>query len=298
MNSSLLKRHINELKRRKPPLLVVNAVISKGDEVLLIKRNKFPDKGKWVVPGGHVRYNESPEEAVKRETKEETGLEIEVVGTILTELDKGNLDSRGYHLATTFLTKVLRGKLRKSKEASEMKWFKLNKLPKNMGLGCRKYFQDTIAKHQQVSELVKYVPPMPMVNQIIYRKFRDGIKILTGKRNKPPHFSEWIFPGGHFSYKETIEHASTRKAKEETGLNVDIDCLIDVISDFGIDPRSKNVVIYHLCRFKSGKLKESKDIKDFYWHDIRMPLPRNIIFSGATELRAYNKARNYLLRKL
>lgn len=297
MNNSLLKRHMKELKKRKPPLLVVNAVISREDEVLLIKRGKFPDKGKWVVPGGHVKYYETPEEALKREVKEETGLEIEVIGIILTETDKKGLDPRGYHLATTFLVKPIGGRLTKSDEAYDIKWFKLGKLPSNLGLGCRKYFQETITKDQQISELLKYVPPMPMVNQIIYRKFNDGIKILFGKRNKPPHFSEWIIPGGHFSYKETLEEASVRKAKQETGLTVEVDCVIDLASDAGIDPRSRNLLIYHLCKYKSGELKESKDIKDFYWHDIREPLPKDIRFIVSTIYRAFNKSRDYLLKK-
>jgi len=292
----LLKRHMNELKRRKPPLLVVNGIISREDEILLIKRGKQPDKGKWVVPGGHVKYNETPEEALIREIKEETGLRVEILGTILTEVDKAGIDPRGYHLATTFLTKPTGGKLIKTKEALDIKWFKLGRLPKELGLGCSKYFQETVTKEQQTSELIKYVPPMPMVNQIIYRKFKDGIKVLIGKRNKPPHFSEWIFPGGHFSYKETIEEASIRKAKQETGLNVEVECVIDVLSDVGVDPRSRNVVIFHLCKYKSGNLKESEDMKDFYWHEIRKPLPKYINFLNSTNMQSYNKAREYLLK--
>jgi len=297
MNNLLLKRHIKELEKRKPPLLVVNAVVTRGNEVLLIKRAKFPDKGKWIVPGGHVKYYETTEEALKREVKEETGLEIENLGLILTETDKKGLDPRGYHLSMTFLVKSTGGKLTKTKEAYDIKWFKLGKLPSNLGLGCEKYFQETIAKQKQISELVKYAPPMPMVNQIIYKNFRNIIKILFGRRNKPPHFSDWIFPGGHFSYKETIEDASIRKAKQETGLNVKIKSVIYTASDLGVDPRSRNLVIFHLCEFKSGNLKESTDMKDFYWHDIKKVLPKNISFLNYTNLIAYKKAREYLLKE-
>jgi len=52
MNKDKITRHVRELQKRKPPLLVVNAVIQKGEEVLLIKRGKEPAKGSWVVPGG------------------------------------------------------------------------------------------------------------------------------------------------------------------------------------------------------------------------------------------------------
>jgi 8-oxo-dGTP diphosphatase len=297
MKNPLLNRHVKELNKRKPPLLTVDAVIVKDSKVLLIKRGKFPDKGKWVVPGGHVKYNESPEKALLREVKEETGLKVEILGKIMEKLDKGKLDPRGYHIYTVYLTEPIAGKVRKSKEALDIKWFKLGKLPSNLGLGCEKYFQESLSREQQISELVKYVPPMPMVNQIIYRKVGNKIEILLGKRNKPPHFSKWIIPGGHFSFKEIIENASKRKSREETGLNVKIDCVIDVVSDFGVDPRSRNLLIYHLCKYKSGKLKDSKDIKDFYWHNIRKPLPKNVRFVEPTILNAYKKAKNYLLEK-
>lgn len=294
MNKISLKRHLEELKRRKPPLLVVNTVIQKKEMVLLIQRGKKPAKGTWVVPGGHVKHNEELEEAAVREAKEETGLDVKVVGMINAKTDKKGLDPRGYHLAITFLVTPIGGKIKKTKEATDIKWFQLGRLPKNVGLGCKEYFQETVAKEQQIKELIKYIPPMPMVNQIICK---DQTKILLGKRNKPPYFSEWVFPGGHFSFKETIKEASTRKAKEETGLNVEIECVIDVISDVGIDPRSRNLVITHLCRYKSGKLKKTKDISEFLWHDISKPLPRNICLLAGPFTRAMEKTRNYLLEK-
>ncbi|MBA2367966.1 MAG: NUDIX domain-containing protein [Candidatus Protochlamydia sp.] len=50
--------------------------ILKEDKVLLIKHPKFQ---KWLPPGGHVEPNESPVEAAKREVKEETGFDIEII---------------------------------------------------------------------------------------------------------------------------------------------------------------------------------------------------------------------------
>lgn len=289
-----LRKHIKELKKRKPPLIVVNAVIQKDDEVLLIQRSKEPAKGSWVVPGGHVKYNEELEEAVIREVKEETGLEVNIVGIISTKTDKEGIDPRGFHLAVNFLTTPVKGRIQKTKEAKDIKWFKLGKLPKNLGLGCKEYFQETITPEQQISELIKYIPPMPMVNQVICK---DN-KILLGKRNKPPYFSEWGLPGGHFSFKETIEKASIRKAKEETGLDIKIEFVLDTWSDFGIDPRSKNLIITHLCRFKSGKLRPSEDFSKFFWYDVRKPLPKRIKIINPGYVRAIEKAKNYLLSKL
>ncbi len=61
------------------PAVTVDAVVLRpgvnGEEVLLIKRGPLPIEwqGKWAFPGGFVNYGESPEVAVIRELKEETG---------------------------------------------------------------------------------------------------------------------------------------------------------------------------------------------------------------------------------
>jgi ADP-ribose pyrophosphatase YjhB (NUDIX family) len=54
----------------------VGAVILRDDRVVLIKRGKEPLRGRWVVPGGTVELGESLEDAVVRETLEETGLVV------------------------------------------------------------------------------------------------------------------------------------------------------------------------------------------------------------------------------
>lgn len=49
-------------------------VLNPAGELLLLKSHKWPDM--YVVPGGHVELGEHIEEAVLRETKEETGLDV------------------------------------------------------------------------------------------------------------------------------------------------------------------------------------------------------------------------------
>ncbi|WP_169864958.1 NUDIX hydrolase [Sutcliffiella halmapala] len=50
--------------------------ITKGDSILLLFRNKAPNKGKWNGVGGKIELNEIPYEAILREAWEETGLII------------------------------------------------------------------------------------------------------------------------------------------------------------------------------------------------------------------------------
>ncbi len=55
----------------------VGAVVFRGDDVLIIRRGKPPFAGQWSIPGGGVEYGEALQDALRREVREETGVEIE-----------------------------------------------------------------------------------------------------------------------------------------------------------------------------------------------------------------------------
>lgn len=68
--------------KRKEFVMCVDGVYVEDGKILLLKRAVEPFKGFWHVVGGHVEENESLKEAVKREFKEETGLDVTVGGII------------------------------------------------------------------------------------------------------------------------------------------------------------------------------------------------------------------------
>ncbi len=66
------------------PVLAVGAVVVTGDSLLLIRRGRPPSQGRWSLPGGRVEANETLEDAVRREIREETGLDVEPTGLLGT----------------------------------------------------------------------------------------------------------------------------------------------------------------------------------------------------------------------
>ena len=64
------------------PIAGVGIVVLKGDSVLMIQRGKAPREGQWSIPGGKQKLGETWRATAVREVREETGVEIEVIGLV------------------------------------------------------------------------------------------------------------------------------------------------------------------------------------------------------------------------
>lgn len=103
-------------------------ILVENGKVLLVKRGREPFKGEWALPGGHIEDGESAEQCAKREMKEETGLEIEVIRLTGIYSDPAR-DPRGI-IAAAWLVRRTGGSVRGGDDADEAKWFPLDGLPK------------------------------------------------------------------------------------------------------------------------------------------------------------------------
>lgn len=66
----------------RTPRLGCAVLVQDGDRLLLGERAKEPFRGKWVIPGGGVRFLENFEQAAAREIQEEAGIDIELQGVV------------------------------------------------------------------------------------------------------------------------------------------------------------------------------------------------------------------------
>lgn len=109
--------------------------VVRDGKTLLVSHRKL---GKWLPPGGHIKENETPEEALLRELREETGLDVEIIaekmGTDVegevTALRLPNhilleeIDGRHQHIDLVYFCRAGNGKAKlKTDEHEDIRWF-------------------------------------------------------------------------------------------------------------------------------------------------------------------------------
>ena len=118
------------------PIVGVGIVICRDTRILLIRRGKPPRQGQWSLPGGAQELGETVFDAACREAKEETGLDIKVLG-LLDVVDSIHHDDDGrvkqhYTLVDVYAA-APQGEPTAGDDADDAAWFKIEKI-KSLGL--------------------------------------------------------------------------------------------------------------------------------------------------------------------
>ncbi len=115
--------------RYENPLPAVAAFVENGkDELLLIKRDAEPYKGRWALPSGFIEIEETPEDAVLRELKEETGVDGTIERLIGVYSQRCKLYKNA--LLITYKIKPKGEYLCPGDDAKDVKFFSKKRLPK------------------------------------------------------------------------------------------------------------------------------------------------------------------------
>ncbi len=97
----------------------------------------------------------------------------------------------------------------------------------------------------------------------------DSDMVLMIKRGKPPRQGSWSLPGGAQELGETIREAARREVREETGLQIEIFGLIDVVDSVRSDADDKIEYHYTLIDLAGysvgGTLMAGGDAQDCRW---------------------------------
>jgi ADP-ribose pyrophosphatase YjhB (NUDIX family) len=128
--------HIHELYDYTITVFIVN----KNNQTLLVNHPRY---NKWIPMGGHIELNEDPEEALFREIKEETGLDVTILSSkpdvisdgtkfLLTPnyVDVHEANSPHKHISFTYFALADSDDFTLSDEHDAMKWFTEDELQK------------------------------------------------------------------------------------------------------------------------------------------------------------------------
>ena len=105
-------------------------IVGESGRLLLGRRAGDPDRGRWDVPGGFVEEGEHPLDALVREVREETGLDVEpgsCVGIWMDTYGEGPAAVSTMNLY--WEASVTGGELRAADDVAELQWFHVDALP-------------------------------------------------------------------------------------------------------------------------------------------------------------------------
>ncbi len=109
------------------PIVAVSAVIVHDGRILLVNRGSEPNKGLWSLPGGAIELGETARDALIREVREETCLDIEplrvaYVHDVIMKTDQTVL---WHYVIISYFAAVVGGHARASSDAAAVEWVPL-----------------------------------------------------------------------------------------------------------------------------------------------------------------------------
>lgn len=117
-------------------LVAVGAVIEDDkSRILLVKHKKERGgywQGKWICPGGKLEFAEGIREGIKREVREETNLEVELVRPLVPfdRIVKGDGQNSLHVIYIDYVARPIGGELKVGSDAGEALWVERENIPK------------------------------------------------------------------------------------------------------------------------------------------------------------------------
>ena len=112
--------------KKKPIVLVASVTIFKENKVLIIKETTDSGCERWNFPSGRMEYGEDIPYSAYREVKEETGLDVQLIGT--TGVYNFNSNVNNQVIMFHFYGEIKQGSISLEDGISEYQWIKLDNL--------------------------------------------------------------------------------------------------------------------------------------------------------------------------
>jgi len=129
---------------------------------------------------------------------------------------------------------------------------------------------------------IQFQNPAPTVSIVVV----EGDRVLLGRRAGAPGQGLWAFPSGYLEFDDDFLAAGIREAKEETGLDVEIEAIVHVLSSF-LAPRWHFFSVFLLARPVGGALTAGDDLEAVAWLSPSDALPEMAFQEDVDLLEAY-----------
>ena len=115
------------------------AIITNAHRQVLLLNHAFRPFSGWGLPGGFIAFREQPEEAIRREVREETGIELD-------ELTMLRIRTIGRHVEILFTAKANgEPEVKSPREILELGWFDVDAMPENMSSSQKAVIREVVS---------------------------------------------------------------------------------------------------------------------------------------------------------
>jgi mutator protein MutT len=195
------------------PILMVGAailVVDSENRLLMLKRS---DSGCWGLPGGATEPGEVVEQAAKRETREEAGIEVDEM-TLFNVFSGPALyykypnGDEVYNVTIIYLSRSWRGHVTLNEEHTEWNWFPADELPEDVSPPIKPVIEQFKRQFLMEEQTMRVRSAAILIQN-------NSLALMERHRDGRHYFS---FPGGGVDAGETPEQAVVREVREELGV--------------------------------------------------------------------------------
>lgn len=128
------------MEKQRPKVGIGVYILNDKSQVLLLKEHRADTGDTWASPGGHLEIGEEFIDCVKREVREETGMEV--LDAELWAINNNIALPDWHYVNLDFLVKTYRGepKIMEPGKCKDMRWFNLNDLPAPLLNSSKNFF--------------------------------------------------------------------------------------------------------------------------------------------------------------
>lgn len=253
-------------------------IFDEAGKLLLTKRGQHAknERGRWEIPGGAIEFGETFEQGLKREIREELGIEIELKD-MLQLADHLIPDEQQHWVSPTYICEIVSGTptILEPQKCDEIGWFSLEeaaKLPLSIVTQ-----QDIAILNQRRSQ--------QLIGSVIILE-NDQKQILLGKRKNAYKSGDYGLPGGRIHGEEKAVTAARRELTEETGVKAHELAFAGVVKEWQTTQTFIHFV-YH-CSHWSGipATQEPEKCEAWEWFSSDA-LPHNIVAGHKTAIELF-----------